>query len=577
MGLSKQRRTRTALVIAVVATAVSTFGSNALADTSGTAPGVAPLLDGGGGEEIDGQYVVVYRGEPAAASPRAAEAFDQALERIRGLGAQPRQAYRHALNGVAVRLTDQQLDAVRRDPSVEYVARDGIAHADATQLAPPSWGLDRSDQRTLPLDTSYGYSNDGTGVTAYVIDSGIRATHSDFTGRVLPGYAGFSDGYGTDDCAGHGTHVAGTLGGTTYGVAKKVKLVSVRVLDCTNRGPWSVIIAGVDWVTANRTGPSVANMSIGGGAYQPVDDAVARSIQSNVVYAVSASNDNADACMGSPGRTPTAITVGATDATDKRASFSNWGACLDIFAPGVDIPSSYVGTDTASQVWSGTSMAAPHVAGVAALHLQSSPTATPATVASSITGNATTGRVLDPGTGSPNRLLYTAPSTTLSTAEPTTQPAIVSTLKAQHRNYDSAVSDGQLKPGVAAVNTGTSKLALSSVKIRYWFTRDGGATTFSTHCDYALLGCANVSRKVVLMPTAKTGADAYLEVGFTSTTATLAAGATTGDLQLRVTKSDWSAFNESNDFSWRTASSTYTDNSKVSVYVDGKLVSGQEP
>ncbi len=216
-------------------------------------------------------------------------------------------------------------------------------------------------------------------------------------------------------------------------------------------------------------------------------------------------------------------------------------------------------------------MASPHVAGVAALHLQSNPTATPAAVASAIASDATTGRVIDPGTGSPNRLLYSAAPMIV------TAPTTTASVKAQYRNYDTAASDNQLKPGVTVVNTGTSKLALSTVKIRYWFTRDGGSTAFTASCDYALQGCANVSRKVVVMPTAKTGADAYLKVGFTSTTATLAAGASSGDLQLRVNKSDWTSFNESNDFSWRTASSTFTDSSKVTVYVDGKLVWGQEP
>jgi subtilisin family serine protease len=296
------------------------------------------------------------------------------------------------------------------DVRVAYVEQDTKVSLNATQ-ANATWGIDRIDQRDLPLSTTYTYNAEAPAVSAYIIDTGIRTTHSEFGGRATVGTDTVGGGQNGQDCQGHGTHVAGTVGGKTYGVAKAVKLVAVRVLNCQGSGTTAGVIAGVDWVTANAVKPAVANMSLGGGANTSLDNAVKRSIASGVSYAVAAGNGNAlgtpqNACNYSPARVPEAITVGATDRTDRRASFSNFGTCLDLFAPGVSITSAWRTNDTATNTISGTSMAAPHTAGVAALYLTTNPTATPAQVRDALVNNATNGKVLDPRTGSPNKLLY---------------------------------------------------------------------------------------------------------------------------------------------------------------------------
>jgi len=311
--------------------------------------------------------------------------------------------YQHAINGFAVEMTEQEAEALSQDFRVKYVEEDGVVSIDTTQTNPP-WGLDRIDQRNRPLSGTYTYNWTGSGVRAYVIDTGIRTTHTQFGGRASNVFDAFG-GNGAD-CNGHGTHVSGTIGGSTYGVAKSALLRGVRVLDCNGSGSTSGVIAGVDWVTQNHINPAVANMSLGGGASSSLDTSVNNLANSGVPIAVAAGNSNVDACGTSPARAANAITVGATTTSDARASFSNFGPCLDLFAPGSGILSSWFSSDTATATLSGTSMASPHVAGVAALYKQFSPGASSSTVRNAIVNNATTNVLSGVGTGSPNRLLY---------------------------------------------------------------------------------------------------------------------------------------------------------------------------
>lgn len=319
--------------------------------------------------------------------------------------------YSAALKGFAAHLSPAAVEALRNHPAVAFVEPDGIVSIVDNQPNPPSWGLDRIDQTNLPLNSDYSYANTGAGVTVYILDTGIWQTHQEFAGRASGGFTAIADGNGTNDCNGHGTHVAGTVGGTTTGVAKDVNLVAVRVLGCGGSGSTSGVIAGIDWVTANAVAPAVANMSLGGGFSTALNNAVAASIASGVTYALSAGNDNFNACLFSPGSTPPALTVGSTTITDARSGFSNFGTCVDIFAPGSGIFSSYAFADNNYATLSGTSMASPHVAGAAARYLEANPGSTPAQVGAGLIAAATPGVVTNPGAGSPNLLLFAPPMT----------------------------------------------------------------------------------------------------------------------------------------------------------------------
>ncbi len=391
-------------------------GSAALGSAANAAPAEGTILRAGGPTAVAGSYVVVLK-DSVSSSAVDGEAATLAAKHGGSVG----HKYRHALNGFELRISEAAARQIAALPQVKYVQQNHQVTIFGTQTPTPSWGLDRIDQRALPLNNSFTYPNTATGVKAYIIDTGIRTTHTDFGGRATWGTNTTGDGNNTD-CNGHGTHVAGTVGGNAYGVAKATSLVAVKVLNCAGSGTFAGVIAGIDWVTADHAAgaPAVANMSLGGGFDQAVNDAVTRSIADGVTYALAAGNDSgANACNVSPASTPNAITVGSTTNTDARSSFSNIGTCLDIFAPGSSITSAWNTNDTATNTISGTSMATPHVAGAAALVLGTTPASTPQQVRDFLVNNATNNVVTNPGTGSPNKLLFVvneAPSQDFSIA-----------------------------------------------------------------------------------------------------------------------------------------------------------------
>jgi aqualysin 1 len=317
--------------------------------------------------------------------------------------------YTSALAGFSAEMSEEQAIKLSEDPLVKFVEEDSVMEAVVTQNNPP-WGLDRIGQRDLPLNAVYSYTATGSGVNVYIIDTGIRRTHTQFGGRAFVGFDAVGDGGNTNDCNGHGTHVSGTVGGSTYGVAKNVWLFAVRVLNCSGSGSNSGVIAGVNWVTSNHDDPAVANMSLGGGISTALDTAVRNSIAAGVTYAVAAGNSNQNASNSSPARVAEAITVGSSTSSDARSSFSNFGSVVDIFAPGSGILSSWFTSDLATATLSGTSMASPHVAGVAARYLQSNPGASPATVRNAIVNDATLNHLSGIPSGTANRLLFRSSS-----------------------------------------------------------------------------------------------------------------------------------------------------------------------
>ncbi|WP_428962748.1 S8 family peptidase [Micromonospora fluostatini] len=363
---------------------------------------VGPIRAAGGATAVADSYIVVFK-DTAVERGKVRDTAGRLAGRHGGAVAR---TYSAALRGFEVTVDAKAAARIAADPAVAYVEQNHTVSIAGTQPNPPSWGLDRVDQRALPLDSSYTYPNTAGNVHAYIIDTGIRFSHSDFGGRAVSGFDAV-DGGAADDCNGHGTHVAGTVGGGAYGVAKGVTLVGVRVLNCAGSGTNAGVIGGVDWVTANAVKPAVANMSLGGGANASLDTAVRNSINSGVTYGLAAGNDSgANACNVSPARTTEGITVGSTTNTDSRSSFSNIGTCVDIFAPGSAITSAWHTNDTATNTINGTSMATPHVVGAAALVASVNPSWTPQQVRDYLVNNATDGVIPNPGTGSPNKLLY---------------------------------------------------------------------------------------------------------------------------------------------------------------------------
>lgn len=355
---------------------------------------------------IPGRYIVVlnekYIGNDAVAPMVESEALSLAFQ----YGGNVREIYSNALKGYILESDETAAINLSNDPRVAFVEEDAAISVADTQ-ANATWGLDRIDQRALPLNTQYSYQTTAANVHAYVIDSGVRPTHVEFGGRATADVNVLPDGRDGTDCHGHGTHVAGTIGGATWGVAKNVRIHGVRVLACDGTGSISYLILGIDWVTSNHIKPAVANISIAtSGISNALDNAIQNSINAGITYVIAAGNANMDACNFSPSRAPAAITVGATTNTDQRASYSNWGSCVDVWAPGTAITSASYLNDTDSRVMSGTSMASPHVAGVAALYLSANPTASPAAVTQAIVNSATQNAISGLDAASPNKLVY---------------------------------------------------------------------------------------------------------------------------------------------------------------------------
>ncbi len=360
---------------------------------------------------IAGRYIVILK-------KHVQQPEQEAQSMMRGTKGQVHHTFNNALKGFSATIPESALQGMKNNPNIESIEPD--LSVQLNQTSPQNqapWGLDRIDQVDRPLNTQYLFNYTGAGVTAFVIDTGLRSDHLEFAGRVLSGFSVVADANGTNDCNGHGTHVAGTLGGSTYGAAKSVKLVPIRVLNCVGSGTLSGVIAGIDWAAGTTLRPAVANLSLGSSKSLAFNAAVAGAVGKGITLVVAAGNSAANACNYSPSSEPTAITVGATTSADARASYSNYGTCVDVFAPGSSITSAGIASTTATNTLSGTSMASPHVAGVAALALQANPQATPAAVVSFLLTNASANRLTSVGTGSPNLLTFSlasgAPGTVL--------------------------------------------------------------------------------------------------------------------------------------------------------------------
>jgi subtilisin family serine protease len=468
--IPENRMKRAVTLLALVAIAAcSDTSQDALGPTT-EALTTAPLQ----ARAAPNDWIVVFR-------PGVADAPGLARQLVANAGGSLRFTYEHTIQGFAATLPDEALNGIRNNPNVDRIEPDlTVEMVDVQQNA--TWGLDRIDQAS-GLSGTYEYNADGSGVTAYILDTGIRETHTEFGGRASRSAESdfIGDGQNGYDCQGHGTHVAGTVGGSTYGVAKAVDLVAVRVLGCSGSGSWSGVIAGVDWVTSrhiNSGGPSVANMSLSGGnsggLFTSLDDAVEASSNAGVVYAVAAGNASADACNSTPASEETALTVGASTSTDSRSSFSNWGTCVDLFAPGSAITSATKTSDTSTGTWNGTSMASPHVAGVAALVLDDNPAASSADVRAAILGNTTDGVLSNVGSGSPNKLLYSLFAAVGPPGAPPSAPADLRADAMSPTRIDLTWTNTSSEQDEVYIERSTSGGPFSRIA-----TVGGGATSFS--------------------------------------------------------------------------------------------------